>query len=163
MPNGFTLDGAACSYVLVGAKGETRTGGPPATGPDGSDVEAAGGSDATGRGVAGRAPRNGQVPALSVNGAAGGGGSAGDGPGGAGGSAGDSPGGAGASPTSGTGTSPTTGASSPTPTGGPTVRYTPYPQPSPEDSSPPPSPDPPAPSETATPSPTPSPEQVSSS
>jgi hypothetical protein len=164
MPNGFTLDGAACSYVLVGAKGETRTGGPPATGPGGSDVEAAGGSDATGRGVAGRAPRNGQVPALSVNGAAGGGGSAGDGPAaGGGGSAGDSPGGAGASPTSGTGTSPTTGASSPTPTGGPTVRYTPYPQPSPEDSSPPPSPDPPAPSETATPSPTPSPEQVSSS
>jgi hypothetical protein len=41
MPTAFTLGRAACSYVLVGASGETQTGGPGAS--PGSDGEAAGG------------------------------------------------------------------------------------------------------------------------
>jgi hypothetical protein len=41
MPTEFALNGAACTYVLVGASGETQTGGPGIT--DGSGGEAAGG------------------------------------------------------------------------------------------------------------------------
>jgi serine/threonine-protein kinase len=67
MPTSFTLNGAACSYVLVGASGETRTGGPPPGLTGGSDVEAAGGDGVTGgtdRGV-----RGGQgVPAAPAGG-----------------------------------------------------------------------------------------------
>nr|WP_277349667.1 protein kinase [Planosporangium thailandense] len=60
MPTAFALNGAACAYVLVGASGETRTGG-PGTG-SGSDVEADGGGAAPG-GRSGRLPADGAVPA----------------------------------------------------------------------------------------------------
>jgi hypothetical protein len=170
MPNGFALNGAACSYVLIGAKGETRTGGPAGAAPGRPEVEAAGGNTATGQDFDARAPRNGPAPAAPAGGGvAGGGGPVGGGvtgggpaesPAGGGsaggGPAGGGPGGGGP----GGGTSPTPDAPSPSSNDGNTVKFTPDPQPSPVES---PSPDPAAPSESDTPSPTPSPQQISSS
>jgi hypothetical protein len=67
MPTAFTVNGAACSYVLVGASGETRTGG-PAPGPtSGSDVQAANDGSAGGGPEVG-VRRNGAVPVAPVAG-----------------------------------------------------------------------------------------------
>jgi serine/threonine-protein kinase len=123
MPTAFTLNGAGCSYVLVGASGETRTGGPGAA--DGSDVEAAGGADPAGGGADAAVRRNGGGPPAPVGGrSTPGGGSTGGGPGGGG------PSGATPPVESTPGSSPTGGAggATPTPTPEPT---TPLDQPSP--------------------------------
>jgi serine/threonine-protein kinase len=95
MPTTFTLNGAACSYVLVGASGEIRTGG-PAPGPtEGSGVEAAGGDGATAGGTDGGVRGNEAAPAAPAGGAPGGGMTFG------GGSPGPHPGGHGSAPASG--------------------------------------------------------------
>jgi serine/threonine-protein kinase len=53
MPAKFMLNAAECSYVLVGASGETRTGGPPPATGDGSGAEAIGDGAVSGGGNGG--------------------------------------------------------------------------------------------------------------
>jgi hypothetical protein len=72
MPTAFTLNGAACSYVLVGASGETRRGGPPPGRARGSDVEAAGVNSVTGGGTDRGVRGNLGAPAMPVGGSPGG-------------------------------------------------------------------------------------------
>jgi len=72
MPTEFALNGAACTYVLVGASGETQTGGPGIT--DGSGGEAAGGQQG--------GPAGGNHGPITVGGTTGGDGSTGGAPGG---------------------------------------------------------------------------------
>jgi serine/threonine protein kinase len=133
MPTAFTLNGAACSYVLVGASGETRTGGPGPGPTGGSDVEAAGGDGATGGGLGGGVRRDvGGAPMAPLGGppvgggVAAGGGSAGGSSGG-GSSGGGSSGGDGASPSP----RPTGGGATPTPSPGTTPVASPTPTASP--------------------------------
>nr|WP_240939965.1 serine/threonine-protein kinase [Planosporangium flavigriseum] len=68
LPTEFALNGAACSYVLVGAAGETRTGGPGASPNTASDVEAAGADPAAVGDAAGGARRNGAGAGAPVGG-----------------------------------------------------------------------------------------------
>ncbi|MGC9671264.1 protein kinase domain-containing protein [Planosporangium sp. 12N6] len=137
MPTAFTLNGAECSYVLVGASGETRTGGPGRQPAGGGEVEAAGGQGGAdgyrGGGRPAQVTRGGSTvggsnPAgagRATGGAPAGGGSAGHGPAGDG-----SPAGAPTTPPAG-GSAPGTGAPTPQPTGS-----APAPAPSPEPTSP---------------------------
>ncbi|WP_275408579.1 serine/threonine-protein kinase [Planosporangium mesophilum] len=149
MPTAFTLNGAACSYVLVGASGETRTGGPGTD--DGSGVEAAGdrqGGNAphrtgaggqavpagVGPGVAGGGPAQAGSPDVDgPGGGAPGAGSPGAGSPGGGSPGGGEPGGGGPGAT----TPPTESTPTTDPTGG--GGATPTPDPTPLDQ-PPPSP-----------------------
>ena len=120
MPTSFTLNGTPCTYMLVGATGETRSGGPVAPSPNMT-----------------RAPVGGELPGILVgNGIpVGGAGNGGNAAGGGTGDGGTTPGG-GVTPLPGGGGAPTATAPPPIPPNTPTVEPTKKPKPPKESRSP---------------------------